>query len=183
LSNLRLSPPARSLFGPLFWLFVGLCIFGWLCLKSGPTGEAARAIAAAGPDGVTAYFVSPESAVPRINDLLAARAWTQLARYYDFTHSSVRLAEIVSGVYFAGGLAVAPESAIERPFPPGYRFFSSEPTELDGILRVIVVGAPPKREDASTAPQASFFLRADPEGYRIIPADAAGRMKAAASTP
>ena len=183
MSNLRLSPPAKNLFGPLFWLFVGLGVFGWLYIESAPTGEVARNIAAAGPDGVTAYFASPEAAVLKINDLLAARDWMHLARYYDFTHSSVLPADVVSGTYFAGGLAVPPEPAIERPFPPGYRFLYSELTELEGISRVVVVGAPTNRNDPSTAAQASFFLRADPEGFRIIPADAAGRLKAARSMP
>jgi hypothetical protein len=163
------------------WTLAALCVFGWLYTKSGPTGEIAHEIAAAGPDHVTAYFASPEEAVTKANALIAARDWKHLARYYDFSRSSATRTAILSGSYFNGQLTLPPEGAVERPFPAGYRFLYSEPTELDGILRVVVVGAPPAAANTANAPQASFFVRAEPEGYRIIPADAAGRIKASSS--
>ena len=181
MSHLRLSRPAKSPLGPLFWLFIGACIFGWFYFKSAPSGDIARSIAAAGPDGVTAYFSSPEEAVVKINELLAARDWRRLARYYDFSMSSVPTRQVISGAYFTGGLAVPPEGAVDRPFPPGSSFLFSEPTELPMILRIVVAG-PSTGAGAGGAPQASFFLQASPDGYRIIPADAAGRLNAEAAT-
>jgi hypothetical protein len=180
LSNFRLSQPAKGL-GPAFWLFVALCLFGVFYAASRPSGEVARQIAAAGPGGVTAYFSSPQAAVMRINQLLVAHDWVRLAHYYDFTLSSVLPGQATSGEYFIGHLAVPPEGAIERPFPAGYHFVDSQPTELPLIFRIVVAGVPPKSSDPASAPQASFFLRASPDGYRIIPADAAGRLNAAAS--
>jgi hypothetical protein len=162
---------------------VGLCLFSWLYSKSSPHGEIAHELAAAGPDGVTAFFASPEVAVTKSNQMIANKSWSRLARYYDFTYSSVTPSQVTSGTYFDGSLAVPPEQAIDRPFPPGYRYLYSEPTELAGIIRVVVSGAPSNSREPSEGPQASFFLRSEPDGYRIIPADAARRIKAAASDP
>ena len=183
MSSFRVSPPPKSLFGTIIWIFAGLCLFAWLYSKSAPHGEIAHELAAAGPDGVTAFFASPEEAVVKSNKMIAKKTWTQLARYYDFTYSSATPSQITSGTYFDGSLAVPPEQAIPRPFPSGYRFLYSEPTDLSGVIRVVVSGAPENSRDPNQGPQASFFMRSEPEGYRIIPADAAGRMKAAASDP
>ncbi len=181
MSSFRLSPQPRSLFGTIVWIFVGLCLFAWLYSKSAPHGEIARELRAAGPDGVTAFFASPEAAVIKSNQMMAKRSWEQLARYYDFTYSSVTPEQISSGAYFNGSLAVPPEGAIKRPFPVGYHYLDSEPTELSGIIRIVVSGAP--ANEPKQGPRASFFMRAEPEGYRIIPADAAGRMKAMENDP
>ena len=183
MSSFRVSPPPKSVFGAIIWIFAGLCLFAWLYSKSAPHGEIARELAAAGPDGVTAFFASPEAAVTKSNQLIAKKNWTRLARYYDFTYSSVTPSQITTGAYFDGSLAVPPEQAIPRPFPPGYRFLFSEPTELSGITRVVVSGAPPNAADPNQGPQASFFVRSEPNGYRIIPADAAARLKAAQNDP
>ena len=183
MSSFRISPPPKSLFGTIIWILVGLCLFWWLYSKSAPHGEIAHELAAAGPDGVTAFFASPEVAVTKSNQLIARKSWSQLASYYDFTYSSVTPSQVTSGAYFDGSLAVPPESAIPRPFPPGYRYLYSEAIELAGIIRVVVSGAPPDSREPGEGPRASFFLRSEPEGYRIIPADAASRMKAAASDP
>ena len=181
MSSFRLSPPPKSVFGAIIWIFVGLCVFGWLYSKSAPHGEIAHELRAAGPDGVTAFFASPEAAVVEANQMMATQSWTRLARYYDFTYSTVTPDQISSGAYFDGRLAVPPEGALKRPFPVGYHYLYTEPTELSGVTRVIVSGAPAR--EPGKGPDASFFVRAEPEGYRIIPADAAGRMKAMADDP
>ena len=183
MSSFRLSPPPKSLFGTIIWIFVGVCVFAWLYTKSTPHGEITHELSAAGPDGVTAFFASPEAAVIKSSKMIANKSWSRLARYYDFTYSSVTPSQATSGAYFDGSLPVPPEQAIDRPFPPGYHYLYSEPTELPGIVRVVVSGAPANARDPNEGPQASFFLRAEPNGYRIIPADAAARMKAAASDP
>lgn len=183
MSSFRLSPPPKSLFGSIIWIFVGLCLFAWLYTKSSPHGEIAHELAAEGPDGVTAFFASPEAAVIKSNEMIEKKRWSRLARYYDFAHSSVTAKQAMSGAYFDGELAVPPETAVERPFPPGYHYLYSEPTELAGIIRVVVSGAPTDARDPGQGPQASFFMRASPDGYRIIPADAASRIKAARSDP
>ena len=183
MSSFRISPPPKSLFGTIIWIFAGLCLFAWLYSKSAPRGEIQHELAAAGPDGVTAFFSSPEAAVAKVNQMIAKKNWTQLGRYYDFSYSSVRAEQVTTGAYFDGSLPVPPEQAIARPFPQGYRYLYSEPTELNGVVRVVVSGAPMNARDPNQGPQASFFMRSEPEGYRIIPADAAGRMKAAASDP
>jgi len=183
MSVFRLSPPPKSLFSTIIWAFVILCVFVWLYAKSAPHGEIADELHAAGPDGVTAFFASPETAVTRCNQMLSDHDWTHLARYYDFTYSTVLSNQVTSGAYFNGTLAVAPEGAIERPFPPGYHYLYTEPTELSGIIRVVVSGAPGKARPTASAPEASFFMRAEPQGYRIIPADAAGRLNAMAKDP
>lgn len=181
MSSFRVTPPPRSLFGTIIWIFAGLCLFAWLYAKSAPHGEIAHELKAAGPDGVTAFFTSPEAAVIKSNQMIAKRSWVQLARYYDFTYSSVTRNQISSGAYFGGGLAVPPEGAMPRPFPQGYHFLYTEPTALAGIVRVVVSGAPQRSRQPADGPQASFFMHAEPQGYRIIPADAAGRLKAMAS--
>ena len=183
MSSFRLSPPPKSLFGTIIWIFVGLSLFAWLYSESSPRGEIEHELRAAGPGGVTAFFASPEAAVIKSNEMLAKLSWTRLARYYDFTYSSVTRAQISSGAYFDGSLAVPPEGAINRPFPAGYHYLYAEPTELVGIIRVVVSDPPSGARNPGQAPEAGFFMRAEPEGYRIIPADAAGRMKAMADDP
>jgi hypothetical protein len=138
---------------------------------------ALREIRAAGPDGVTAYFAAPEGAVAEINRLLSAHAWTQLARYYDFTGSALAPAQVTTGAYFAGGQELAPEARKPRLFPAGWRFLYSETTSNEGIVRVTV--APP---DVGEATQ-SFLMRRFPEGYRIIPDDVAERLPSGPSVP
>jgi len=156
MSSFRVSPPPKSIFGTIIWIFAGLCLFAWLYSRSAPHGEIARELEAAGPDGVTAFFTSPEAAVMKANQMIAKKNWTHLARYYDFTYSSATPSQITSGAYFDGSLAVPPERAIPRPFPSGYRFLYSEPTELPGIIRVVVTGAP----DNAGSPAAPESLHA-----------------------
>ena len=180
MANYRLAKP-RTLFGWVFWLALGVGIFTWLYFQSGPSPEVARQISAAGPDRVTAFFQSPEASVSRINELIASRNWTRLARYYDFSMSHIPRGDVVSGAYFIGGDPALPEGAMPKPFPSGYRFVYSEPTDLDDIYQVVVEGSPPDPTRPGNAPRMSFFLRAEPDGYRVLPDDAIARLKATAA--
>lgn len=171
----RLSQRPRSLFGSLVWLTLGVVLFVWLYSVSGPPSDIARQIAAAGPGGVTSYFASPEAAVEEINAMLGAHEWRKLARYYDLSESDVPQRDLVSGVYFAG---TGPDAKV-RPFPPGYVFVSSAPTEIDLIRRILV--AKSLNGTADLTSERSFFMRRSPEGYRVIPRDAMQRLKTSAS--
>jgi hypothetical protein len=173
----RLSHRPRSLFGTLVWLTLGVVLFVWLYSVSGPPSDIARQMAAAGPGGVTTYFASPEAAVHEINAMLGAHEWKKLARYYDLSESDVPEGDLVSGIYFTGS---APE-AKAHPFPPGYVFVSSEPSGLDLVRRIIVAKSLNGSADPSS--ETSFLMQRSPEGYRIIPEDAAQRLKTSASKP
>ena len=180
MANLRLTQPNQGTFGVVIWLVTGAVLFGVLYMMSAPRGAALRELQAAGPDGVTAFFASPESAVREINALHAEHAWARLARYYDFTGSTVAKEYRISGAYFAGGLpASAGDDASERPFPPGWRFLYAEPSPAEGVVRVVV--APPG--EASPEASKSFLMRRFPEGYRIVPEDAAERLPSGPSVP
>jgi hypothetical protein len=177
LANLRLSQPSQGHLGAIIWLLIGSVLFGVLYATSAPRGAALREMRAAGPDGVTAFFASPEGAVAEINRLLDAHAWTQLARYYDFTESAVPPSQVTTGAYFAGGQPIGPAAPRQRPFPAGWLFLYSESTSSEGIVRITV--APPSVGEATK----SFMMRRFPEGYRIIPEDAAVRLPSGPSVP
>jgi hypothetical protein len=188
---LRLSQPSEGHLGAIIWLLIALVLFGVLYASSAPRGAALREMRAAGPDGVTAFFAAPEGAVAEINRLLDAHAWTKLARYYDFTGSAVAAQQVITGAYFAGGQPIAPETPKARPFPAGWRFLYSESTASEDIVRVTVappgaarpsngMAAPPPSVGEATQ---SFLMRRFPEGYRIIPEDAAERLPSGPSVP
>jgi hypothetical protein len=174
---MRLSQPSQGHLGALIWLLIASVLFGVLYASSAPRGTALREMRAAGPDGVTAFFAAPEAAVGEINRFLEAHAWTQLARYYDFTGSAVLPAQVTTGAYFAGGQPLAPEARKPRPFPAGWRFLYSDATSSEGIVRVTV--APPSVGEATQ----SFLMRRFPEGYRIVPDDVAERLPSGPSVP
>ncbi|MFO1186983.1 MAG: hypothetical protein U1E87_05755 [Alphaproteobacteria bacterium] len=181
MSNLRLTQPNQGTFGIVIWLVTGAVLFGVLYMMSAPRGAALRELSAAGPDGVTAFFASPEAAVRETNELLETHAWERLGRYYDFTGSIVPEAQRKSGAYFAGGLPALDGEAAARPFPVGWRFLYSEPAPAEDVVRVVVAPAgtlAPKPEETK-----SFLMRRFPEGYRLIPEDAAERLPAGPSVP
>lgn len=170
MANLRLhKAPSGGLSG-LIWLAIGLVLFGFLYLGSMPGRSVLQERARAGPDGVIAFFPTPESAVKRINQMLEQHAWSRLARYYDRSQSKVTNDQLRSGAYFAGNLAVPPEGPRLRPFPPGWRFLYAEPAHTENIVRVVV--APPGEASPEPDETQSFYLQRFPEGYRILPPDA-----------
>ena len=178
---MRLHKPASGVFASFIWPAIGLVLFGFLYLGSLPRGGMLREMHTAGPDGVTAFFLSPEAAVTRINQMLDAHEWTKLARYYDFSQSAVRPDQATSGAYFAGGLAIPPEGPRERPFSPGWQFLYAEPTTTEGLARIVV--ARPGAAGPQPSETQSFLMERFPEGYRILPADAAARLPAGPSAP
>ena len=183
MADYRLAKP-RPLFGSLFWIVLGVSVFTWLYFLSRPTPDMQHQMATAGPDGVTSYFESPEASVARINDLLAARDWKQLARYYDLSQSAVAPASLTSGSYFSGNSMTGVVEDTQHPFPPGYHFVYSEQTAADNLCEVGVeapttTNAKPPR----SSPRANYFLFAEPEGYRLIPEDAAAKLGGGAARP
>jgi hypothetical protein len=174
---MRLTQPSQGHLGAVIWLLIAIVLFGVLYASSAPRGAALREMRAAGPDGVTAFFATPEGAVTEINRLLTAHAWTQLARYYDFTASALAPGELTTGAYFAGGQPLGPEARKPRPFPAGWRFLYSETTANENVVRVTV--APPNVGEATQ----SFLMRRFPEGHRIIPDDVAERLPNGPSVP
>jgi hypothetical protein len=181
LSKLRLSHRPRSLFGTAVWLILGVVLFAWLYSISGPPKDVALQMAAAGPNGATSYFASPETAVREINAMLGAHEWRRLALYYDLSDSDVTERDLLNGTYFAGTTPGGGGKAMPHPFPAGYVFVSSLPTELNLMRRIIVAKSLNGTADPSA--QTSFFMRRSPDGYRIIPEDAAERLRAASSAP
>lgn len=179
MANLDLRRAGKGLFGPLLWAVIAAALFGFLWTRAGPPPVIAEQMRAAGPDGATAYFRSPEAAVAQINQLLAERNWMRLARYYDFTGSAVTPREITSGSYFLGEVAVPPEPAGPRPFPQGYRFLYAEASELPGIVRVVVTARAVGEAAEAGTDETSFLMARSPEGYRIVPV----RPATSAGTP
>lgn len=181
MADLRLHKPASGSLASFIWPAVGIVLFGFLYLGALPRGGALHEMKSAGPDGVTAFFLSPEAAVTRINYMLDTHEWTKLARYYDFSQSAVVPDQTVSGAYFAGGLAVPPEGPRTRPFTPGWHYLYTEPAGSEGIVRVVV--GPPAEQAAQHQPAQSFLMKRFPEGYRILPADAAAKLPSGPSVP
>jgi len=92
-----------------------------------------------GPSG----FVSPESAIPEINRLLAAKDWVGLTGHYDLTGTTVAPAELESGAFFValpdGGFRHPgwPRGPL-RPFPPGFRYASHEEDGDEAVVTVSI---------------------------------------------
>lgn len=138
----------------------------WLLLVSALLSLQSLTAADDGP----LYFSAPEVVVDETTTMLKAKAWKQLARYYDLTGFQVTRAELESGEYFnptpQGNL---PSFVGKRPFPLGFKFSSVEKTSTPDVLRINILleidqggGQIQRARDAIT-------VRKSEHGYQLRP--------------
>ncbi len=182
MAELRFQRSAPSVFGGLIWLLIGMVLFALLYLGSMPRGEALRALRTAGPDGVTAFFPSPEAAVIRINRMLDAHEWTKLARYYDFSQSVVtRRPGDVRRLFRRRPSRSRPRDRGRGRFRPGGIISTRSRPAAEGVVRIVV--AAPGVVDPAPEETQSFVMERSAEGYRIVPPDAATHAAGPPSAP
>lgn len=127
-----------------------------------------------GGAGDALYFASPEAAVPAIDGFLRKEDWKTLARYYDLEGAKVKRADLDSGKFFLRTERPADAHPgvpwkFRHPFPPGYRYQSTAPTAVLGVVEVTVIieideGGGPFQRGLAT-----FLMRKGAAGYRVLP--------------
>ena len=137
-----------------------------VCMALGSSGLAA--------EQESLFFESPQKAVAAVADLLRAKDWKELARYYDLTDSGVARADLESGEFFCrkSPPADADQAGLWRwkhPFPPTFKFHKVEKTDAADVLEVTVVleidqGGGPIQKVLN-----SFLTRKSSAGFQILP--------------
>jgi hypothetical protein len=127
------------------------------------------------------YLDDPRAAVTRITQLLEAKDWKTLARYYDLADSGVPRADLESGAIFYTEKrpAVAHPAGFWRyrhPFAPGFTYLESRDLQPVGLVEVTVSieidqggGSPPQRG------MKAFLMRRSAKGYQVLPGEAPTR--------
>ena len=154
----------------LFTILLGACLTG--CATSDTAAESR-------PDGGQ-HFSSPADAVERITELLEAKDWPTLARYYDLEGSGVNPARLVSGEFFY--TEQPPASAhpagfwrYKHPFAPGFKYLRDDPVaeETDTIVVTVMVeidqGGGMIQRGLET-----FMMKKSRSGWQILPGRADG---------
>ena len=126
------------------------------------------------------YFDNPESAVPLIADMLRAKDWDRLARYYRLEGTDLDRAQLRSGEFFY--TEEPPEAAhpagfwrYKHPFAPGYEFVETRELQPLGQIEVIVAVEIDQGDGTVQRGIDSFLMFRSPEGYQILPGEAPTR--------
>ena len=118
------------------------------------------------------FFSSPKGAVGLISELISAKKWSQLTRYYHLDDTDVEKERLLSGEFFLLPLEqrVGPPgvSDIREPFSPGFSYQSHQ-LEIDGLYRVRVSIAIEQGEGMALRGRDQFWLRRSPSGYQLVP--------------
>jgi len=120
-----------------------------------------------------AYFSDPESAVAETARLLRAKAWAELARYYDLSGTDVAPDTLTSGAFFVRDKppAVGHPAGFGRyrqPFAPGFSYLSHAGAGDDEVVVTVHVeidqGGGMVQRGLDT-----FRLRRSARGYQLLP--------------
>ena len=151
------------LFTSLWSVFLSLAIFP--CVAS---------VACAAPDSTPLYFASPEKSVTRTTELLRARNWVELTRYYDLAGSGISRSTLEDGTFFLR--TDPPENAhpgglwkFREPFAPGYAFISAEPSKSPGVVDVTVGIAIDEGGGLVQRGRMTYQFRKTIAGYQLLP--------------
>lgn len=118
----------------------------------------------------TNYFSTPESAVRRINVLLAEQDWRQLTQYYDLDESDISRKQLLDGGFFLSQQAdlTDPRNYL-HPFPPGASFYASRRLGDSDHFEVDVLWLMDTPWVKGQQYLTTFHLKRFPEGYRLLP--------------
>jgi hypothetical protein len=124
-------------------------------------------------DGVK-YFTSPSAGVEQIKDMLEAKNWAELAKYYDLTDSPIDRADLVSGEFFY--TEERPEVAhpagfwkYKHPFAPAFEFKSARELEDAGVIEVTVGVEIDQGGGMIQRGLQAFLMRKSDKGYQVLP--------------
>ena len=120
------------------------------------------------------YFASPESAVEEISVMLRNKDWAKLAMYYDLSDSQIDRATLISGEFFYTDKR--PQSAhpagfwhYKHPFPPSYKYLSSNDVAQVGIKQVTVHVEIDQGGGMIQRGEQTFFMSWTGKGFQILP--------------
>jgi len=116
------------------------------------------------------YFSTPEQAVRRINELLEAQDWRQLAQFYDLEGSSVSRQQLLDGSFFISDANdLSDLRNYLHPFPPGASFYASRRLEDTDIFEMDVLWTMDAPWAKAQKHLTTLHLKRYPEGYRLLP--------------
>ncbi len=123
----------------------------------------------------SAFFESPKSAVDQIREMLRAKDWPRLTRYYDLTGTDIDPTDLNSGAFF--WREDRPEIAhpggfwrYKHPFPPSFRYQMAEPETDAGIVTVhLMIEIDQGAGSPTQAGFQTFRLRRSDNGYQVLP--------------
>jgi len=120
------------------------------------------------------YFDDPASAVEQIAVMLKAKDWSELARYYDLTDSSINRSKLISGEFFYTD--EEPPSAhpagfwhFKHPFPPAFTYHSSRDLEESNRIEVTVQVEIDQGGGMVQCGLQTFLMRKSNKGYQVLP--------------
>lgn len=125
----------------------------------------------------TAWFSSPEEAVPAISEMLRSEDFRRLASYYDLTGSGIDRGELESGDFFIR--RERPEVAhpggfwrYKHPFAPGFKYSGMTSAPGEGVytihLRIEI------EQGEGSPPQVgldSFLMIESEKGWQVLPGE------------
>ncbi|TNE42577.1 MAG: hypothetical protein EP347_00780 [Alphaproteobacteria bacterium] len=118
----------------------------------------------------TRYFSTPESAVRRINTILATLDWRELAQYYELEGSDISKKQLLDGSFFLNDPdRLSDPRNFLHPFPPGARFYGSRQLDGSDIFEVDVLWEMDAPWAKGQKHLTTFHLTRSPEGYRLLP--------------
>jgi hypothetical protein len=120
------------------------------------------------------YFTSPSAGVEQIKDMLEAKNWAELAKYYDLADSPIDRADLVSGDFFytEGKPEVAHPAGFwkyKHPFAPAFEFRSTRELEDAGVIEVTVGVEIDQGGGMIQRGLQTFLMRKSNKGYQVLP--------------
>ncbi|TNE58280.1 MAG: hypothetical protein EP340_05850 [Alphaproteobacteria bacterium] len=118
----------------------------------------------------THFFTTPETAVRRINTILAANDWRQLSQYYELDGTDISKTELETGQFFIGDAQrLSDPRNYLHPFPPGAQFYGVRQLEGSDIFEVDVLWEMDVPWAKKQKHVTRFHMKRFPEGYRLLP--------------
>ena len=130
-------------------------------------------------DNEVRYFTDPASAVEEIRVMLRGKDWPKLAMYYDLSDSEIDRATLISGEFFyTNEMPESPHPAgfwhYKHPFPPEFKFLSSDDVAQVGIKQVTVHVEIDQGSGMIQRGEQTFFMSWSGKGYQILPRQTQG---------
>ncbi len=123
----------------------------------------------------TYYFSSPAEAIQIITELLKKKNYEILAKYYDLSHSKIKLSELESGAFFIR--KERPEFShpagfwrYKHPFAPGFTLNRVQATAKDTVYVIEVsISIEQDSDSPSQIGLSHFYMVKSDKGWKVLP--------------